>query len=89
MDGSQSQDEVMTEWVGWFAQMGAAVKDMGSPFGPSTAVGADGVRDETSTGLGGYTILEATDLDHAATLVAGCPQFKAGGSIEIFEAMPM
>ncbi|CAB4662277.1 unannotated protein [freshwater metagenome] len=44
---------------------------------------------EVDTALTGFTVLDATSLEHAGEIVAGCPIFKSGGSIEIYEAMSM
>ena len=86
---SEEQEAVMKQWMDWFGTLGAAVTDFGNPFSFSTAVSADGSRGETTTGLGGYSILEAEALDQAATLVKGCPVLSTGGSVEIYEAVAM
>jgi len=48
-----------------------------------------GVEGDATSELTGYTILEAEDLGAARGLVSDCPVFAAGGSVEIYEAMPM
>jgi hypothetical protein len=78
----------MQAWGGWFGGLGAAVTDMGNPFGASTRVTAGG-EGATSSGLSGYSIVEADDLAHAAKLADGCPIFAGGGAVEVFEAIPM
>jgi len=35
------------------------------------------------TVLGGYTLIDADDLDHAARLVADCPAISNGGGVDI------
>jgi len=33
--------------------------------------------------IGGYSVVEAKDLDHAAELAKGCPILEVGGSVEV------
>lgn len=87
-DGNPDED-AMSAWINWFGQIGPSILEMGNPFGASTVIEPDGTRHERGAGLQGYTVLEAPSLDDAAALVAHCPQFAAGGSIELYEAMPM
>lgn len=81
--------KVMEAWMGWFGTLGAAIIDGGNPFGPSTAVAADGSVTSASAGLTGYSVISADSLDAAATLAKGCPILAAGGSVEVYEAMDM
>jgi hypothetical protein len=39
--------------------------------------------------VSGYSIFEASDLDHAARLASSCPQLSSAGTLAIYEAMPM
>ncbi len=88
-ESPEEQDAVMKQWMGWFDSIGPSILDGGNPFGGSIAVGSGGAKAETTTQLTGYTIVESESLDAAASLVAKCPVLSTGGSIEIFEAMPM
>ena len=88
-DTPEAQDASMNKWMAWFGSLGSAVDQMGSPFGESTALGAGRASGASSSGLTGYSVLEAEDLDAAAALVAGCPIFDNLGSIEIFHALMM
>lgn len=75
----------------WMEKTGAALADVGSPFGQSAAVRDDGT-EGTAGDLIGYTIVEADDLAAAKALTDGLP-FLAGsagtGAVEIFELLPM
>ena len=75
--------------MGWFGTLGAAIVDGGNPFGASTAVASDGSTAAAAAGLSGYSIVSADDLSAAAALAKGCPILDAGGSVEVYEAMPM
>lgn len=59
---------------------------------PSTVdhVASDGsVSDGGSGGLTDYTIITADSLADANTRAKGCPVLQAGGTIDVYEAMPM
>jgi hypothetical protein len=79
----EAQQAAMAAWGAWFGSLGAAVVDGGAPFGASAAVGGGGSR----TGLTGYSILEAPDLDAAVGLAGGCPILADGGSVDVYEAI--
>jgi hypothetical protein len=40
-------------------------------------------------GLTGYTILQADSLGAAAEMASGCPVLSSGGSVEVYEVMPV
>jgi hypothetical protein len=82
----EAQQASMAAWGAWFGQLGAAVLDGGNPFGASATVKADGSTSAGGiSGLGGYSIVDAADLDAAARLAAGCPVLADGGSVEVYE----
>jgi hypothetical protein len=79
-------------WVAWFKELGAKghLKDPGHPldFAGKVVNGKgktvkDGPYAEAKDVVGGYIIVEANDLDHAAELSKGCPILEVGGSVEI------
>lgn len=82
---------VMDAWGAWFGSMGAAVIDGGNPVGPSSTVKADGslVSGGGPNPASGYSLIEASSLADAHAKAKGCPLLKAGGSIEIAEALDM
>ena len=84
------RDAVMAAWTSWFQGMGAAVLDMGNPFGHATTVSATGTKDGATSGVTGYSIVEAADLSSAAGLASACPILSApGGAVEVHEALAM
>jgi hypothetical protein len=81
----------MDRWMAWFGQLGDAVVDMGAPFGESATIASDGT---PSPGAGqdpasGYTVIEAPDLHDAVVMAKSCPGLSSGGSVKLYEAMPM
>lgn len=93
MDGSPEQMQRRIEkWNAWFKELSANghVKAIGNPLDPAGKVVkgekksvTDGPFAEAKDVVGGYTIIEARDLDHAAELAKGCPVLEAGGSVEV------
>lgn len=81
---------VMAEWMAWFEKLGAAVVDGGAPLGMSKTVSAHGVADGGgSNPASGYSLIDAADIGAATDMARGCPIIKAGGSVEVAEAMAM
>ena len=79
----------MAEWGAWFGSLGAALVDGGNPFAASRTVHADGSSTEGGGGLTGYSIVGAADLAAAADLAKGCPLLADGGTVEVYETVPM
>lgn len=82
---------VLSGWTSWIEEVGPALVDVGTPFGPGASVVDDG-----STGdplaLSGYSIVEAGSLSQAQALAGGHPFLSEGAgkyAIEIYEMMPV
>jgi hypothetical protein len=90
--------QIMQKWMTWLqglAQKGH-IKDQGQPLEPSGKLVkgkqktvTDGPFAEAKDVIGGYTLIEARDLEQAAELSKGCPIFEADGSVEIRPVMKM
>jgi hypothetical protein len=83
--------ERMAAFSAWMAKAGAALVDVGSPFGTSVSVRDDGA-EGTAGDLVGYTIVEARDLAEAKALTDGLPFLSDGDgmhAVEIFELLSM
>jgi hypothetical protein len=84
------QQAAMEQWMTWFGALGDAVVDGGSPFGPSSTVGAGGkASDGGRSALTGYSIVAAESLAQACEKAKGCPVISSGGSVEVYEANPV
>jgi hypothetical protein len=86
----QSTDRTAA-FVAWMERAGAALIDVGSPFGASISARDDGTEGPAGD-LIGYTIVEADDLTAARALTDGLP-FLSGSdgecAVDIFELLPM
>jgi hypothetical protein len=89
-ESEAEQQEAMTKWMNWFGSLGDAVVDGGSPFGPSSSIASDGaVSQGGASDLTGYSIISAATLSEACDKAKGCPVLSSGGSIEVYEALPI
>jgi hypothetical protein len=66
-------------WEAFFDSLGDRKIDLGHGVIAVRRVGnlGDGTR------LGGYSMVEADDLEHAAALAADCPALSLGGGVEV------
>ena len=81
----------MAAWMSWFATLGAAVIDGGSPTWYARTVGAGGT---VTNGGGanpvtGYSLINADNLDAAVDFAKGCPILTGGGTVEVAVAHEM
>jgi YCII-related domain len=84
-------DERMAAFGAWMEKVGAALVDVGSPFGTSASVRDDGT-EGTAGDLIGYSIVEADDLAAAKALTDGLPFLSNNDgkcAVEIFELLQM
>lgn len=97
--GSPEQmEQQMQKWGAWMKQLSEKghIKDPGHPLeragkvvqGKQRTV-TDGPYAEAKDLVGGYTLVEAKDLAHAAELSSGCPIFDIGGLVEVRPIMKM
>jgi hypothetical protein len=86
----EQANEVMGKWAVWMQDVGAAMVDMGTPFGPGKSLVDDG-SEGTAGQLNGYSVVEADDMDGAAALAKGHPFLSDGTgdfAIDIYELLP-
>lgn len=99
-NGERLSPEVMQQqmqkWNDWMKALGASghLKDAGHPLDRSgKLVSAKNVVDgpfaEAKDIIGGFSIVEAKDIDHAVELSRGCPIFNVGGAVEVRPIMKM
>jgi hypothetical protein len=94
----EQSEQIMQKWVTWMGDLAnkGFMKDRGQPLelegkvvrGKDKVV-TDGPYAEAKDLVGGYTLIEAKDLAHAAELSKGCPIFERGGFVEVRPVMKM
>ncbi|CAN5321820.1 hypothetical protein BH11PSE2_BH11PSE2_01070 [soil metagenome] len=73
-------------WPAYFAKLNATgAFQGGSEIGGGVCVRKDGASVAIAGHLGGFIRIEARNLEHAQTLLAGNPVYEAGGTVEIRE----
>ena len=93
----QQMQEQMQRWQTWMKYLAARghLKSRGNALERTgTIVGKDGAMTdgpftEAKDIVGGFMVVEAEDLDHAAKLASGCPVFETGGRVEVRPVMKM
>jgi len=96
-EGSPEQmQQVMQKWMAWFKELAEKghIKDRGQPLersgrlvkGKQKTV-TDGPFAEAKDVVGGYTLVEARDLEHAVELSKGCPILEREGAVEVRPVM--
>jgi hypothetical protein len=94
----QEGQQVMQKWMAWLQELERKghIKDKGQPLeGTGKVVSGtkktvtDGPFAEAKDLVGGFSLIEATDLNQAAELSKGCPALERGGSVEIRPVMKM
>jgi len=98
MGTPERAQQSMQRWMAWMSELDRKghLKDRGQPLertgkvvrGPQKTV-TDGPFTEAKDLVGGYTLVEAPDIDQAVELSRGCPIFEGGGSVEVRPIMKM
>lgn len=94
----ERSQQTMLKWAAWLKDLAEKghVKDQGQPLertgkvvkGKQKTV-IDGPFAEAKDVVGGYTLIEARDLDQAAELAKGCPVFELDGMVEVRPILKM
>ena len=92
MGSPERAQQAMTRWRAWFKEMtdkgqlkalGQPLERVGKVVGGRQRTITDGPYAETKDVIGGYSIVEARDLDQATQIAAGCPILEVGGCVEV------
>ena len=74
-------------WGAWFGQLAPAIADMGNRVGATRTLPAARRGEPGRAVLTGYVVVDAANLDAAATLAAGCPGLADGVDVEVAEVI--
>jgi len=90
--------QIMQAWMAWMKDLGEKgyLKAVGSPLEPTgklvsgkDKIVSDGPFAEAKDLIGGYTLVQAKDIDDAVAASLGCPIFAAGGAVEVRPILQM
>ena len=94
----EKMQQTMQKWMAWLKDLAGKghIKDQGQPLersgklvkGKQKTV-TDGPFAEAKDVVGGYTLIEARDLEQAVELSKGCPIFEVEGAVEVRPVMKM
>ena len=94
----EAMQQTMQKWMAWFKDLGdkGHVKNIGQPLertgkivkGKQKTI-TDGPFAEAKDVIGGYSLIEARDLDQAVELSKGCPIFENEGAVEVRPVLKM
>lgn len=77
-------------YMEWLQSLGDAAVSPANPLKDTTTVNPDGSSSTGgSSGMSGYTIVEADSLDSALSMAKSCPFLDIGGSLEVSELVEM
>ena len=95
----EAMQQRMQKWLAWMKELAEKghVKDQGHPLERSGRLVKgrqktvmDGPFAEAKDAIGGYTLIQARDLDEAVELSKGCPIFEADtGTVEVRPVLKM
>lgn len=98
MGTPEHAQQSMQRWMAWMNDLDQKghLKDRGQPLertgkvvrGQQKTV-TDGPFTESKDLVGGFTLVEARDIDQAVELSRGCPVLEGGGSVEVRPIMKM
>ena len=94
----ERMQQMMQKWMAWFKELTEKghVKNQGHPLeragklvkGKEKTI-IDGPFVEAKDVIGGYSLIEASDLDQAVQLSKGCPIFENDGAVEVRPVMQL
>ncbi len=80
-----STADTRAAWNEFFQAISTHLDDIGNPIFNRGAVGNIG----NDTALGGYSLINADNLEQALELAANCPLTKLDGGVEVGELTPL
>jgi hypothetical protein len=78
-------EQIRTAFGEWLARAGKAVIDPGAPLRPGTQVSNGAATPQVV--IGGYSIIEAANLDEATGILKSHPFVARGGTLQVDETM--
>ncbi len=98
MGTPERAQQSMMKWRAWIDEMtkkgqlrnvGQPLERSGKVVGGKRKSVTDGPYAETKDVVGGFSIIEAKDVEEAARIASGCPILDGGGSVEVRPVMQL
>jgi hypothetical protein len=93
----EEMERLMKAWMKWteelrqaghLEQLGERLKPAGKLVRGKEKAVTDGPFAEAKDTIGGYLLVQASDLDQAVELSKGCPIFELDGGVEVRPILP-
>jgi len=84
-DDPELMEQARTAFVEWVGQAGDAIVDPGAPLMMVTQVSSGSPEDAVE--IGGYSIIEADDVNAAAAILESHPYVGRGGTLQVNEIL--
>ena len=82
--------EHRAKYMEWLGALGDSAISPANPLKNTSTVQSDGsVSSGGSTGMSGFTLIEAESDDAALAVAKACPFLEVGGTLEVSELMQM
>jgi hypothetical protein len=82
--------QVIQQWMDWYARQGAAIVDGGVPLATGTIYTTATSAQAQAPYVAGYSIVQAADKDAARQMISDHPHLMLpGASIQVLEMLPM
>ena len=88
----EQQAAGMQMWMQWAQRTGDSLLDLGSPLMGAQQINSDGATADSSRQMGGYSIVQAENMEEAIALFEGHPHtsgWNKEATIELHEMMPV
>ena len=80
----------MAKYREWLSSLGDSAVSPANPLKNTRTVNPDGsVSSSGTTGMSGFTIVEADSGEQAVAIAQACPFLEVGGSLEVSELIKM
>jgi hypothetical protein len=84
----EARQQIEAAFIAWAQSVGSAMVDPGSPLANFRTVSSSGVTDGQASGaIGGYTIVDAADVDGAVKLCETHPFVQRGGALQVSQSI--
>jgi len=89
-DSREAADVHMTQYKAWLKELGPRAISPANPFKDTHTITSDGnVLQGSETGMSGFTIIEADDINQAISDAQTCPFLAIDGTLEVSQLVEM
>lgn len=87
----EQKEEGMKPWFAWKESIGDKLVDFGTPLMGGQRILPDGTMEDSTKDVTGYSIIQATDMEEAKSLLKNHPHlaWTGGCDIEVHECIEM